>query len=129
MTADAVGGVWTYALDLVRALPEVEFTVATMGRRPSADQTADLPPNLTLCVGDFRLEWEEEPWEDVRRAGDWLLDLERGTRPDVVHLNGLRPRRAPFPRTGAVGVPLGRPLLVAGGEGRGRARRVGLLRG
>ena len=41
MTADAVGGVWTYALDLVRALPEVEFALATMGRRLSESQWVD----------------------------------------------------------------------------------------
>ena len=96
MTADAVGGVWTYALDLVRALPDVEFVVATMGRRPSADQIADLPANLTLRVGDYRLEWEEKPWDDVRAAGDWLLDLEAASRPDVVHLNGFVHAALPF---------------------------------
>ena len=96
MTADAVGGVWTYALDLVRALPEVEFVVSTMGRRPSADQVLDLPPNMTLRFGEFRLEWEEEPWDDVRAAGDWLLALEREFEPVVVHLNGFVHAALPF---------------------------------
>ena len=34
LTADCMGGVWTYALDLVRALPQHRFVVATMGARP-----------------------------------------------------------------------------------------------
>ena len=31
MTADAVGGVWTYAVELTRAMPEIDFVLATMG--------------------------------------------------------------------------------------------------
>ena len=40
MTADTIGGVWTYAIDLCRALiPHgVEVTLATMGNLPSAEQ-------------------------------------------------------------------------------------------
>jgi glycosyltransferase involved in cell wall biosynthesis len=30
----------------------------------------------------------EDPWEDVKAAGDWLLALAARTRPDLVHLNG-----------------------------------------
>jgi glycosyltransferase involved in cell wall biosynthesis len=30
----------------------------------------------------------DEPWADVGRAADWLRDLERQVRPDIVHLNG-----------------------------------------
>jgi glycosyltransferase involved in cell wall biosynthesis len=92
MTADAVGGVWTYALELARALAPlgVEVHLATMGPRPSEGQRADAArvPTLVLHEGDFRLEWMDEPWDDVARAGDWLLRLERDLAPDVVHLNG-----------------------------------------
>jgi glycosyltransferase involved in cell wall biosynthesis len=35
----------------------------------------------------YKLEWMEDPWEDVDAAGDWLLDLEERLRPDLVHLN------------------------------------------
>ena len=40
MTADTVGGVWTYALELARALEPhgVEIALATMGRPLSASQ-------------------------------------------------------------------------------------------
>ncbi len=92
MTADAVGGVWTYALELARALaPQgVDVHLATMGPRPDEQQRAAAArvPSLMLHESDFRLEWMDEPWDDVARAGDWLTRLERDLAPDVVHLNG-----------------------------------------
>ena len=92
MTADAVGGVWTYALELARALAAlgVDVQLATMGPRPSGAQRAEAAavPSLVLHESDFRLEWMDEPWDDVARAGDWLARLERDLAPDVVHLNG-----------------------------------------
>jgi glycogen synthase len=92
MTADAVGGVWSYALDLARSLERygVEVTLATMGPRPGAEQldAARACRNVRLVEGDYRLEWMPEPWQDVQRAGDWLLELESRIRPDVVHVNG-----------------------------------------
>lgn len=96
MTADAVGGVWTYALELMRALPEVDFTIATMGRRPTSAQRAELPPNAQLFESDFKLEWEQDPWDDVARAGAWLLAVERAVRPDIIHLNGFAHGAMPF---------------------------------
>ena len=52
MTADCVGGVWTYALDLADALAPhgVEVQLATMGRLPDAEQRrqAGLPPGPTI---------------------------------------------------------------------------------
>jgi glycosyltransferase involved in cell wall biosynthesis len=44
--------------------------------------------NITLYESTFKLEWMEAPWDDIEAAGDWLLELEARTRPDVVHLNG-----------------------------------------
>lgn len=100
MTADTVGGVWTYAVELAGALAAdgVEVVLATMGDAPSADQRehAAALPNVRLEASTFRLEWMEDPWEDVEAAGDWLLELERRERPDVVHLNGYAHGRLPF---------------------------------
>ena len=103
MTTDTLGGTWTYALDLARALTAGgdEVVLATMGPRPDDAQRAEARavPGLELHEGAYRLEWMDDPWEDVDRAGGWLLDLEARTRPDVVHLNGYAhaalPWRAP----------------------------------
>src|SRR5947209_4436730 len=92
MTADTVGGVWTYVMDLARALDPhgVEVVLATMGARASADQRAAAHAcrNVRLIESDYKLEWMQSPWEDVERAGDWLLELEHRFAPDLVHLNG-----------------------------------------
>ncbi len=92
MTADTIGGVWTYALELARYLGdyEIEVAAATMGDPLSPQQREEVGkiPNLRLFESTYKLEWMEDPWEDVCKAGDWLLQVEREFRPDVVHLNG-----------------------------------------
>jgi len=99
MSADTVGGVWTYALDLVRALPECEFHLATMGALLSLSQTAEARAlaNITVHESAFRLEWMANPWDDITRAGHWLLGLERDVRPDIIHLNGFVHAALPWP--------------------------------
>ena len=61
MTADTVGGVWTYALELTRALQPygIEVLLAVMGPRLSAAQHEDARqiPNLNLFKSDYKLEW------------------------------------------------------------------------
>lgn len=92
MTADTVGGVWTYALELTRALQPygVEVLLATMGPPLSAAQRKDAHKidNLDLFKSNYKLEWMPDCWPDVKRAGDWLLHLENQLRPDLIHLNG-----------------------------------------
>ena len=93
MTADPIGGVWNYALELCGALQEYNTRVAlaTLGRRLSESQRAQVDSlgNVTLHESDFRLEWMPHPWDDLLTAGEWLLRIEREFRPDVVHLNHL----------------------------------------
>src|SRR5215213_5483012 len=85
MTADTLGGVWTYALELARSLAPhgVEVMLASMGSRLSGEQRAEARsiPNLAVCESSFKLEWMEDPWQDARAAGEWLLDLERLLKP------------------------------------------------
>lgn len=92
MTADAVGGVWQYALELVGALAahDVHVDLAVMGPPPDDAQRdqAREHDNVSLYESDYRLEWMDDAEADLRAAGGWLLELERGLRPDVVHLNG-----------------------------------------
>lgn len=92
MTADAVGGVWQYALDLAAGLAPhgARVLLATLGPRPSAEQKhqALKIPGLTLAESDFALEWTAKPWADVDAAGEWLLKLQAAFDPHVIHLNG-----------------------------------------
>ena len=108
MTADTVGGVWTYALELTRALEShgVEVMLATMGPRPSSAQREQALniPNLTVFKSDYKLEWMPDCWTDVKRAGDWLLHLENRLQPDLIHLNGYAHAKLPWTK----------PTLVVG---------------
>jgi glycosyltransferase involved in cell wall biosynthesis len=91
MTADAVGGVWPYTLGLARGLQRmgVDVHVAVMGPPLTGDQRADAarlaaPPAELSC----KLEWMNDPWHDLERAGAWLHGLFERVDPDLVHLNG-----------------------------------------
>src|SRR5436309_2965151 len=92
MTADTVGGVWNYALELTRAFRAngIEVCLATMDPRPRDEQRSEAAEieNLRLFESDYKLEWMQEPWSNVDAAGEWLLDLADRLQPDVVHLNG-----------------------------------------
>jgi glycogen synthase len=92
MTTDAVGGVWSYALYLTRELCRrgAEVLLACSGPEPSPDQRAEAAaiPGLRLEHASYRLEWMDDPWADVDRAGHWLLDLARTFGAHLVHLNG-----------------------------------------
>src|SRR5581483_957417 len=103
MTVDPVGGVFTYAVELARALDGhgLHVAMATMGGRLRREQRHALArmPNVSVHESTFRLEWMDDPWADVARAGEWLLGLEARVAPDVMHLNGYvhaaLPWRAP----------------------------------
>src|SRR5688572_1170870 len=100
MTADTVGGVWTYALELTRALEPhgVEVQLALMGPPLTAAQRAeaDKIANLSLFKSDYKLEWMPECWPDVRRAGEWLLHLANRLCPDLIHVNGYAHANLPW---------------------------------
>ena len=108
MTADPVGGVWTFALELCARLARegVNVTLATLGAQLTSAQrsAAAALPGVVIEESTFRLEWMADPWADLERAGRWLLRLEREHRPDVIHLNhlvhGELPWRAPALVTG-----------------------------
>ncbi|MFB3926729.1 MAG: glycosyltransferase family 4 protein [Syntrophales bacterium] len=100
MTSDAAGGVWTYSLELARALSGygIEVFLATMGPplNPGQRSEAGRISNLKIMESRFKLEWMENPWEDVEKAGFWLLELEDRINPDVIHLNGYAHGALPF---------------------------------
>jgi glycogen(starch) synthase len=103
MTADASEGVWSYVMELARALRPsgTDILLAVMGPELSPVQRAQATQfvHVGLCEKPFDLEWMEDPWHDVTRAGDWLLELEEQFEPHVIHLNhychGSLPWNAP----------------------------------
>lgn len=103
MTADALGGVWPYSLELADALAPhgVEVTLAVMGSALRPDQEAEVARSSVARVhtGAFALEWMEDPWDDVEAAGEWLLGIAELEDPHLVHVNGYvhasLPWRAP----------------------------------
>lgn len=98
ITADAVGGVWTYALELARGLRDrqVEVTLAVLGPPPDEAQRAEAAAVGKLHPLDLGLEWQDRAGPlgpEARRA---LLSLEEELRPDLVHVNGFREAAAGF---------------------------------
>lgn len=92
MTADSIGGVWTYSLELARGLAPygVKIFLATMGVELTREQIREARAldNLRVIESRFKLEWMRDPWHDVSAAGHWLLGLQEEFAPDLVHLNG-----------------------------------------
>jgi glycosyltransferase involved in cell wall biosynthesis len=101
MTADTVGGVWTYAVELIRALGNsgVDVVLATMGAMPTPEQLVQIHDlhNVELHSSSFKLEWMNDPWQDVRWSGEWLRGIAERARPDVIHLNGYMHGDIPWP--------------------------------
>ncbi|HLL56175.1 MAG TPA: glycosyltransferase family 4 protein, partial [Myxococcaceae bacterium] len=103
MTADTVGGVWIYAVELARALggEGVGVALATQGAPLTEDQRRQVRglDHVELFESAYKLEWMDDPWDDVARCSGWLLELASRVKPDVVHLNqyayGGLPFRAP----------------------------------
>jgi len=91
MTCDTVGGVWRYAMELSRVLclRGHAVTLAAMGPPPSRAQQTEAAaiPGLAFRSHACKLVWMEEPWRDLREAGEWLLRLADEVRPDIVHAN------------------------------------------
>jgi glycogen(starch) synthase len=99
MTADAVGGVWRYSLDLAGALRSrgVHITMAVMGPAPSSAQRREaLRAGLPVVHAPYRLEWMDDAGADVEQAGRWLFTLAAALRPDLVHLNGYAHAALPW---------------------------------
>lgn len=105
MTADAVGGVWTYALDLAGGLAKagVQTTLAVLGPAPSPDQVraAEATAGLELIETGLPLDWTAEEPAEILEVGAALRGLARGARVDLVHLNSPA-----FAGIGGFGVPV-----------------------
>jgi glycogen synthase len=100
MTTDTVGGVWTYSLELCKAMGSynIKFFLVTMGRRLDPDQKKEVTAlkNVEVIETDYLLEWMPDPWAEIDESGQWLLRLENVIQPDLVHLNCFSYGSLPF---------------------------------
>jgi glycosyltransferase involved in cell wall biosynthesis len=91
MTADTVGGVWQYAVDLAAALAARghEIVVAVLGPPVTADQrhAAENIDGVRLLQTALPLDWLADGPATVLAAGRVIARLARAERADVVHCN------------------------------------------
>lgn len=90
MTTDTVGGVWHYAMDLISCLParQAEVVLVAMGPEPDRGQQDQLDKlNVKFYHRPYKLEWMNNPWEDVEMANQWIKDICRQEKPDLLHFN------------------------------------------
>jgi glycosyltransferase involved in cell wall biosynthesis len=94
MTTDAVGGVWTYAVELARGLSaaKVEVMLVVIGPEPNAAQRTEAIgiPGLVLIVPGLELEWQDRGGPLGADAGERLRGLAEAFDADIVHCNGFR---------------------------------------
>ncbi len=91
LTADAVGGVFTYALTLAEALARrgTQTVLALLGPPASAAQVerARAVPGLTLVETGLPLEWLAEHAGQAMEAAAGVAALARRERVELVHLH------------------------------------------
>jgi glycosyltransferase involved in cell wall biosynthesis len=91
MTADAVGGVWTYALDLATGLAAhgAETVLVLLGPSANAAQRAAAAavPGLKLFDTGLPLEWLAASPAEVTFAGETVAAVAAREAVDLVHLN------------------------------------------
>ena len=105
MTADAVGGVWQYAMELARGLRPhgIETTVALLGPPPTETQRAETS-DVALVATGLPLDWMAHDAVEIVEAGHALADLARQLRVDIVQLNhpAYAPAAMPVPVVAAI---------------------------
>ena len=91
MTADAVGGVWQYALDLTRGLTErgATVTLAVLGPEPDSEKSraAGAIEGCRVAVTRLPLDWMAGSAREVTDSSEELASLAAFTGADVVHLH------------------------------------------
>ena len=88
MTTDAVGGVWTYGVDLAEGLMDrgIEVTLAVVGPPATAEQRGRTRARV-IDTG-LTLEWMAASPAEILASARQLATLGRRLRPSLVHLNG-----------------------------------------
>lgn len=101
MSADAVGGVWQYSLDLAAGLVRrgSAVTVAVLGPAPSDARiaAAQAATGARIVATGLPLDWTAETPDAVLAAARALADLARTVGADLVHLHSPALALAAFP--------------------------------
>jgi len=91
ITADTVGGVWTYTRELVTGLVGRghRVTLISFGKVPSPAQTAWMTglDRLDYRPTDFRLEWMQDAQEDIESSMQFVDAVIREVRPNLLHFS------------------------------------------
>jgi glycosyltransferase involved in cell wall biosynthesis len=91
VTADTLGGVWTYTRELVTGLVRRgdRVTLVSFGDIPTAAQTRwmDGLANLDYRPTAFKLEWMLDSEADMEASSQYLESLIEEIRPDLLHFS------------------------------------------
>jgi len=91
VTADTVGGVWSYAKELVTGLVRrgIHVTLVSFGNIPTASQADWIEPlrRVDFHPSAFRLEWMQEAEQDIDASREFLLSIIHESKPDLLHIN------------------------------------------
>src|SRR5215467_979927 len=91
VTADTLGGVWTYTRELVTGLVRrgVRVTLVTFGDIPTVAQSAwmDGLDRLDYRPTAFKLEWMLDSEADMAASAQYLEALIQECKPDMLHFS------------------------------------------
>jgi glycogen synthase len=91
MTADTLGGVWTYVRELVTQLARngLRITLVSFGEIQSTEQSKWLDdlPGVSYYPTAFRLEWMQDAQSDLWQSAEFLKSLIAECKPDLLHFN------------------------------------------
>ncbi len=91
VTADTLGGVWTYARELVTGLVArgVRVTLVSFGDILPDEQTRWIEAlrGVDYRPTAFKLEWMQNSEADMEASSEYLQALIQETRPDLLHLS------------------------------------------
>ena len=102
LTTDAVGGVWTYSLELAAALAQQADALvflAVLGPGPNADQLsrAAAVPGLQLINTGLPLDWTAANEATLRTTAEALANLAGTAKADLVQLHAPALATADYP--------------------------------
>lgn len=91
ITADTLGGVWTYTRELVKGMAAsgVKVTLVSFGDIPSNEQTRWMESirGLDYRPTAFKLEWMQNCEEDMESSSTYLREIVDEVKPDLLHFS------------------------------------------